>query len=135
MGLLDGMMNQVGGMLGGDQNKDLLGAVMGMLGNQQAGGLGGIVKKLTGGGLGDIVSSWVSTGENKPVSPAKLTEALGHDEVQQLADKAGITKEEASSQLSQIFPDVIDKLTPDGKVPDSSALEQGMSLLKSKIFG
>ena len=135
MGLLDGIIGQVGGMLGGGQSKDLVGSIMGMLGNQQSGGLGGIVEMLKGKGLGDIVSSWVGTGENKPVTPAQLTDALGHDQVQQLADQAGMTKDEAGSQLSQLLPQIIDKLTPDGNVPDASALEKGLSGLKSSLFG
>ena len=136
MGLLDGVLGQLGGALGGgQQNNNLIGTVMNMLGDQKTGGLGGLVEMLKGKGLGDIVSSWIGTGTNAPVTPAQLTDALGHEHIQKIADQAGISKEEAGSQLSELLPGIIDKLTPDGALPEAGTLEQGLSALKGKLFG
>jgi uncharacterized protein YidB (DUF937 family) len=82
-------------------------------------------------GLGTIVSSWVSTGPNLPVSGDQIQSALGNDTLSSLAQKAGVAPEMASSLLAQLLPGLVDKLTPEGKIPESgNLLEQGLSFLK-----
>ena len=83
-------------------------------------------------GLGDLMSSWISTGKNLPISPAQLRNGIGEDSLRSLAENAGMSEESASSQLSDLLPGLIDKLTPDGKLPDSSILEKGLEMLKEK---
>ncbi len=127
MGLLDNLTNQV---LGGGKSQDaLLGAVMNVLGNHQD-GIAGIVKQFSGAGLGDLVNSWVGTGANLPATPAQITKGLGSQAIGQIAQHAGLSHDDVASQLSQLLPQVIDKLTPNGSLPQGDLMSQGMSLLK-----
>jgi uncharacterized protein YidB (DUF937 family) len=86
------------------------------------GGLGGLLDKLQKGGLGDAANSWVGTGQNKPVSPGQLGPALGPDIIKTLAQRSGLSEEEITKQLSQILPGVVDKLTPQGRLPTMAEL-------------
>jgi uncharacterized protein YidB (DUF937 family) len=123
MGLLDSVIGALGqgGGAGGGQG-DLLGAVVGMLGQGggQAGGLGGLaglVDKFQQGGLGDVVNSWVGTGQNQPISPTQLGGVLGNDTVSGMAQQLGVNHGDLLGQLSQMLPQVVDKLTPNGQIP------------------
>ena len=86
------------------------------------GGLGGLLDKLQKGGLGDVANSWVGSGQNKPVSPSQLGPALGPDIIKTLAQRSGLSEEEITSRLSQILPGVVDKLTPQGRLPTLAEL-------------
>ncbi len=86
------------------------------------GGLGGLLDKLQKGGLGDVANSWVGSGQNKPVSPGQLGPALGPDIIKTLAQRSGLSEEEITRQLSQILPGVVDKLTPQGRLPTLAEL-------------
>jgi uncharacterized protein YidB (DUF937 family) len=124
MGLLDSVIGALGHPQGGGQGGqgDLLGAVIGMLGQGggQAGGLGGLaglVAKLQQSGLGDVASSWVSSGQNLPISPDQLGGVLGNDTVAGLAKQLGLDHGDLLGQLSHMLPQVVDKLTPNGQIP------------------
>lgn len=82
------------------------------------GGLGGLLDKLKNGGLGEAADSWVGTGQNKPVPPGQLGSALGQQTISDLARRAGMSEQELLQQLSQVLPGVVDKMTPNGQVPD-----------------
>jgi uncharacterized protein YidB (DUF937 family) len=84
--------------------------------------LGGLLDKLQKGGLGDVANSWVGSGQNKPVSPSQLGPALGPDIIKTLAQRSGLSEEEITSRLSQILPGVVDKLTPQGRLPTLAEL-------------
>jgi uncharacterized protein YidB (DUF937 family) len=86
------------------------------------GGLGGLLGKLQKGGRGDAANSWVGTGQNKPVTPGQLGPALGPDIIKTLAQRSGLSEEEITKQLSQILPGVVDKLTPQGRLPTMAEL-------------
>jgi uncharacterized protein YidB (DUF937 family) len=86
------------------------------------GGLGGLLDKLQKGGLGDVANSWVGSGQNKPVSPGQLAPTLGSDIIKTLAQRSGLSEEEITKQLSQILPGVVDKLTPQGRLPTLAEL-------------
>jgi uncharacterized protein YidB (DUF937 family) len=88
------------------------------------GGLGGLLTQLQNAGLDDVVRSWVGTGENKPVQPDALGDALGKKAVTQMADKAGCNPNDLLSQLSKALPGLIDKLTHDGQVPTQQQVGQ-----------
>lgn len=105
-----------------NQTQNLVKGVIGMLQEGGAGGLVGLVDKFKQSGLGDIAASWIGTGANQSVSPAQLVEALGEGQVAELAKQAGIPEEKGASVLSQILPAIVDKLTPDGSIPDSNHL-------------
>ena len=81
------------------------------------GGLGGLVGQLTQGGLGDIVQSWISRGQNLPVSGQQLESALGPDVLGQLGGKVGMNGGQLGDMLAQALPGLIDRMTPDGQLP------------------
>ena len=124
MGLLDSVVGMLaGGQGGGGGNAALLNAVVGMLagggqgGAQGGGGLASILGKAQQAGLGDVVTSWIGKGQNMPISPDQLNNVLGSDMVANLAKQLGMSHGDASSQISQMLPDVVDRLTPQGQVP------------------
>lgn len=98
------------------QTQSLVQGALDLLDN--AGGVQGLTEKFKQSGLGDIVASWVGTGENKPISAAQLASVLGPDKIASLAQQAGIPAESGAQALSQVFPALLDKLTPDGIMPD-----------------
>ena len=102
-----------------NQSQNLLNGALGML--QKMGGIDGLVNKLQQSGLGDIAASWVGTGENKSINPDQLANVLGKDQIAALAQQAGIPESQGASVLSQVLPAMVDKLTPDGKVPEPSS--------------
>ncbi len=115
MGFLDDMANKaVNSALGGSSNP--LASHLLQLINQQPGGLGGVIQNFHDHGMSEVVSSWVGTGQNLPISQEQIQSVLGSGIVQQLAAKAGISPEEASSNLAKFLPEIVDKLTPQGKV-------------------
>jgi uncharacterized protein YidB (DUF937 family) len=88
------------------------------------GGLGGLLDKLQKGGLGNLVNSWVGPGQNQPVSPNQLGPALGPDIIKTLAQRSGLSEEELTRQLSQVLPGLVDKLTPNGRLPTLAELSE-----------
>jgi uncharacterized protein YidB (DUF937 family) len=135
MGLFDQV---VGALSGGNQaggNNALLEAALHLVNNPQTGGLGGLIQSLQQGGLGEIVNSWVSTGQNMPVSGGQLGSALGGSTLQGLAEKLGMSPDQVSGGLAAVLPQVIDHLTPHGEVPQNGDLmTHGLDLLKGKLF-
>jgi uncharacterized protein YidB (DUF937 family) len=137
MGFLEDMAGkEVSSMMGSSSNP-MLASVMQMI-NSQPGGLSGLVQQFHDKGLGGLITSWVSTGQNLPISADQLQHVLGSEQVKELAAKAGISPDAAGSHLSQLLPMIIDKLTPNGQIPDaattsastSSMLEAGLDMLK-----
>lgn len=108
MGLLDGL-------IGGAAGAGMITLVNGLI--EKHGGLQGIVAQFQQQGLGPTIQSWVGTGENLPISPDQVHQALGSDTIQQLSAKLGIPPDQLAAKLSEILPQAIDKMTPDGKVP------------------
>jgi uncharacterized protein YidB (DUF937 family) len=97
----------------------------------QEGGLTGLLSKLKNSGLGEHVSSWIGTGENKSVEPGKLSSALGGNFIQSIAAKLGISHEEAESKVADAMPQMVDKLTPNGKIEEGeNVLTKGWSAIK-----
>lgn len=136
MGFLDEVTKVVGDkFLGGASQGGLMELVLGLINNPQTGGLGGLVEMFKSKGLGDAVSSWISTGENQPVSNDQITSALGSNTIQEISQKLGISGTDASNGLAALLPQIIDKLTPDGSIPEGDLLEQGLSILKQKLSG
>ncbi len=107
--------------------------VMNLVG-KQSGGLNGLISKFNSKGLGDVVSSWVGTGKNQPVSPEQIANVLGSDQIKNIASKTGMDTNAVTSQLSNLLPQVVDKLTPEGKVPEGDILSKGKDILGG-LFG
>jgi uncharacterized protein YidB (DUF937 family) len=136
MGLLDEVFKGVAGkVLGGGGQNPLLGLVFNMISNPQTGGLQGLVQNFKNKGLDQIVSSWVSTGKNLPVSTDQIQHVLGSDQIQQMAKSLGASREDVSGGLASLLPEIIDKLTPQGNLPQGDALDQGLSGLKKQLLG
>lgn len=117
----------------GVKQPDLISAVLNLIG-EQSGGLDGFIKQFAAKGLGDVAQSWVSTGKNLPISPDQLQNVLGSDVVKGLASKIGMDSNALTSQLSKLLPQAVDKLTPDGKIPEGDILSQASNLLGG-LFG
>lgn len=134
MGLLDQVVGALGGAQGGGQGAgqaELIHAVIGMLGSSaggHAGGLGELVARFQQGGLGDVVSSWISTGQNLPISAEQLGSVLGQDAIAGLAQKTGLPAGDLASQLSQMLPQIVDGLTPNGQLPQGGLGDIGSLL-------
>jgi uncharacterized protein YidB (DUF937 family) len=96
-------------------------------GDGAGGGLGNIVGALQSGGLGDAVSSWLGSGDNIAVAPKDVQAALGDGAISKFAEQAGVSGSEASAVLAGILPQVVDKLSPDGKLPDKGGLDSMLS--------
>ena len=126
MGLLDGLM---GSLMGGQQQggtNPLLQIAMQMLADRgnAGGGLGGLMNTLQNAGLGDQLKSWIGTGENMPISGDQLSQALGSDKLREIASRLGMSHGEVSGGLADILPQMIDKLSPNGQLPDNHNMLQ-----------
>ena len=129
MDILNTIQSAVGG---GDKKDDLMSSVMGLLGGQ--GGLQNLIGQFDAKGLGDIIGSWVGTGQNKSISADQIQNVIGSDALSGIASKLGINVSDLSGQLSNLLPGVVDKLTPNGKVPEGDILNQATDLLGG-LFG
>lgn len=131
MGLFDSLENQaVTSLLGGNSNP-LAAGILQMI-QSQPGGLQGLVQSFHDKGLGGLMSSWVSTGPNPPITADQVQQALGSDKVKELAATAGISPDVAGSAIAELLPGIVDKLTPNGQVPEHSAvMDMASSLLKN----
>ena len=81
------------------------------------GGISGLIAKFQQAGLGDVIGSWIGRGHNLPVSADQLQNVLGPDVLAQIAQHLGVSHGEAAGQLSQLLPEVVDRLTPQGELP------------------
>jgi len=105
-GLDDLLKGGLGGLLGG-----------GAAGSVVSGGLNDLLKQFQQNGQGDVAKSWIGSGPNKAISPNDLASALGADRINTLAGFSGMSRDDLLNGLSQQLPDVIDQLTPDGRLP------------------
>ena len=132
MGLLDqlagGVLGRLGGSGGGQQNP-LLQIVAQMI-QSQPGGLAGLLQKFQGAGLDQQAASWVSTGENLPVSGEQVSQVFGNDAIAGFAQKLGLNHQQVSGGLADLLPQLVDKLTPNGSVDQGSIEQQLGGLLK-----
>ena len=108
-------------MLMSQRGQEGSGGLGGALGSG-SGGLGGLLDKLQKGGLGAQTRSWVEPGQNESVSATQLREALGDDAVNEVAARAGVSREEAADGLAGLLPQLVDRLAPEGRVPDDDQL-------------
>jgi len=114
MSVLDQLTKQVAG----DGNAEKVVKKVGPL-LEQVGGVDGLVQKFEQAGLGNVAKSWIGTGANESVSPDQVKEALGPQQVEQIANEAGVSSDEAAAGLSKVLPDAVDNVTPSGQVPST----------------
>jgi uncharacterized protein YidB (DUF937 family) len=112
-GLGDLLKGGLGGRLGGLLAGGAAGSVI-------SGGLGDLLNQFQQSGHGDAANSWVSPGPNKQISPGDLASALGADQINTLASQTGMSRDELLAGLSQHLPDVINQLTPHGRLPNEN---------------
>lgn len=111
-GALQGMGQQQGGI-------DMMQIVAGLLsGGGGTGGLAGLVQQFQQAGLGEQVSSWISTGQNLPINVDQLMQVFGQGNMEQMAASAGVNVQDFGQQLSQLLPQAVDQLTPNGQLPE-----------------
>ena len=111
-------MGMFDGLLGGIVGAGMVSVVNSVI--EKHGGVQGIVSEFERNGLGPTVQSWIGTGPNQPISPEQVHKALGSDLMRQLAEKSGLSVEDLAQKLSQVLPQAVDKLTPDGTIPKAS---------------
>jgi len=129
MSLLDELGNKAANSMLGDCSNPLATGLLHMI-NNTPGGLSGMLQSFHDKGLGGLMTSWVGTGQNLPISADQIQNVLGSEQVKELAAKAGISPDIASNALSELLPTLVDKLTPNGQLPQhSSLLETGISIL------
>ena len=117
-----------------DQLSGLVQAAIAMLNDPRVGGLQGLAQRFQQSGFGDVLNSWVGTGKNQPIDPGDLSQILGHDRVNQMSQQAGVPPQQGSSVLAVLLPQIIDRLTPQGQVPQPNQLAQaGATLLKNLL--
>jgi uncharacterized protein YidB (DUF937 family) len=114
-GLLGGLMGGTGGDTRTMPNQDQAHAAM-------SGGLDELLQRFQQSGYGDIVNSWIGTGSNRPVAPDQLNQALSPETVDELSQQTGVPRHEVLSELSQALPTMVDRLTPEGRVPDQQEM-------------
>jgi uncharacterized protein YidB (DUF937 family) len=119
-----GLGGLLGGLLGGNTSAGagglaaLIPVVAGMLANNSPnGGLAGLTEKFNQAGLGDVIGSWVGSGQNAPINADQLSQVLGSDAIGDIASKLGIDSSQAGGLLAQVLPSIVDQLTPNGQAP------------------
>jgi uncharacterized protein YidB (DUF937 family) len=131
MGLLDSVV----GAMGGQEHNSVISLVAGLINNPNGGGLAGLLQQFQSSGLGHLADSWVGTGQNLPISAEQMQSVLGSEQIRAMAARIGISPEALSGQLAKLLPQVVDKATPDGDVPDQGTLQQGLGGLLQGLLG
>src|SRR5215475_13167668 len=130
MGLLDDVLGMAG-LSGGasaqpQQDAGVLSMLLNYINSPQVGGIGGLQQMFQQKGLGGIVSSWISTGQNLPISADQLQNVLHGNALQDIAAKSGMGVEQLTSMISQCLPNVVDNLTLHALLPAGDALQKMM---------
>jgi len=120
---------------GGGGLGDLLGQVLGggAGGRGMGGGLGGLLAQMQQAGFGDEADSWVGRGANKSISPDAMSQIFGRDGLEQISQQAGVSQDDAARGLSQLLPEVVDHMTPEGGVPDDDALANSVDAFSRRL--
>ncbi|GIZ50650.1 YidB family protein [Noviherbaspirillum aridicola] len=101
-----------------DSRTRLLQAALSLVANNgQAGGLHGLVERFQEAGLGNVIQSWIADGPNIEVSAGELQQVLGEGHLQQIAEETGYAEPDVARRLSAMLPDLVDQLTPEGRIP------------------
>lgn len=131
----DVLSKLTGGASAPSGGQGLAGSILEML-NSREGGIAGLASAFQQNGLGEIVSSWIGTGQNLPVSAEQIQQVLGSEQIQALAQKLGISPETAAPRIAELLPGIVDKLTPGGEVPEGGdLLSRGLGLLQGLTAG
>jgi uncharacterized protein YidB (DUF937 family) len=88
------------------------------------GGLSGLLQSFQQSGHGDVINSWIGPGQNQPIAPDQLHRALGPEAVDNLSRLTGLPQDQLVSEVSRVLPDIVDKLTPRGRMPDQAEMSR-----------
>jgi uncharacterized protein YidB (DUF937 family) len=151
LGSLGGLGGMLGSVLGqGSQSQDGSGSSGGVTGGgamlamllplamqwvQRNGGIGAVVDRFRQQGAGQQVASWVSTGDNQPVSSQTVTDVIGSEDLSRMSQQLGVSQEQVASGLAHILPHVVNHLTPDGEVPHNvdDLLSSGLAAVEGYL--
>ena len=125
--LLQGALQGLAGNQAGSNPLLQIAAAM-LSNNSQFGGLQGLIQQFQRSGFDSQMNSWISTGQNLPISPDQLTQVLGAGRMQQMAQQVGMDQEAFGGQLSQLLPQMVDRLTPQGQAP-SGGFDDALAML------
>ncbi len=128
MGFLDNITAKLGGQNGEEGG---LASLQRMFASN--GGLSGMTSKLSNSGMGKQVQSWIGTGENQPVTGQQMQQAMDPNELHSMAEQAGMSDEEASEQLAQAVPQMVNQATPEGQIPQQDPFAKGLDSLKRML--
>src|ERR1700747_2701918 len=128
MGHLDDVMGMAGrgstANAQSQQHAGALGMLLEYIDSPQVGGISGLQQMFQQKGLGGVISSWIGTGQNLPISAEQLQSVFNSDVLQNIVAKTGLDQIQVASVLSQVLPHIVDQLTPNGQVPEPNALSQ-----------
>ena len=122
-GLAGGLPGGLGGLLQGGLGS-LLGG--GSTGSVLSGGLNDLLKQFQQSGHGDVAKSWVDNAPNKAISSDDLAKALGGDQIETLMAHTGLSRQDLLAGLSQYLPQVVNQLTPEGRLPTEQELSRSL---------
>lgn len=129
-----GFMDKLKGFFKSDDTESsakLMMIVAKMIADPASGGVQGLVKLFQDNGFGEQVKSWVSTEANLPVSADQIKKVFGSGQLlQDIANALGVSEDEAAGKLADMLPDVINKLTMYGQIPEGELLKQRLSIVK-----
>ena len=110
----------------------LAGIAIDLLQNNAHGGLEGLLQQFAQSGLGDQVKSWIGTGANLPIGQDDIRRILGSDALREVAQRAGVSPDAIAGGLASILPQLVDKLSPTGSLPQGDLLSQALSALRGR---
>jgi uncharacterized protein YidB (DUF937 family) len=139
MSWINTLAGVAGQLLGGQQqNNPLMGILAQVLGGQgggqAAGGnpLQGLLAQFQQAGLGETMQSWIGTGQNQPISPDALSQVFGQQRVDAMAQQAGMDSQGLLGQLAELLPGVVDRMTPQGQIPEGNAIQEMLAGLMQR---
>ena len=107
--------------------------VLDMMQSNSQGGLSGLLDRFRDHGFDDAVRTWIGNGANLALNPEDVKRVIGSRSIEMLAHKAGVPPKAATAELASLIPQLVDKLTPAGHLPDEEGLARNFDLLKEKI--
>jgi len=126
--LIESVLSRSQGASTATESGGLMQSVLGMVCSE--GGLNQFLDRFRQAGHGDAVDSWVGTGENAPIEGEHVRSALGEEKIQEIAQNVGLPANETAQAVAKILPHIVDKLTPDGHVPEGGRLTSMLESLK-----
>jgi len=135
MGLLDQVLGTLASGESKGQAPGVAEALVAMLNDPRTGGIAGLMRQFQDRGLGDSFSSWVGTGQNQPITPDDVSRGLGPDRVSELSQRANVPSSQLGALAALVLPLLIDKLTPNGDVPEQAQVGRNSTDILRSLLG